>query len=773
MIFKVNWRTVLVLLMLVLLAPVFCRPPSRSSTRVPDPFGHDVLGDGETIEIYQLDMESVDGTGISVGDVVAKNVGQSSSSPSHPSQLHVHKPNGNDHIKAKNTENVGSSGEEESGRWIVKLHKPGEHVEGVSHDSFEKNLHVANEASIREFQERRKLSRQGGVPIGEATEEAELDLSVQIHHRYSNVFHGIVVSGHLVDKVFLESVLGAHSVRKDTVKSIHNQLWAKDRVDQENLPLDGAFSSQRTVANIFNAYGNANAANTDGDGHGTHCAASAAGVNIGTAPASNLYGMKVLGDDGSGLTSDIVAAVDMVISRVNSGSNRAVINMSLGGPCYGGDNTCSAESDATIEAVDAAVDAGIIVVVAAGNEYANACYSSPAAAPKAITVGGTDIQDYISSFSNFGRCVEILAPGSDVVSACSTLKDSCATDNYISMSGTSMASPLVAGVVALFLEADSGASRLDILERMYCTGTLNRVTYFDSARSNLDVYTKNILPRVPQSGADYSQCKTNLGGDCSNSCSGHGVCMPTVRGSGSNMCKCYDGYYTSDCSITAAMPSQHLCSNGLTQFTMFDDEEDGWNDAYYAIVDENTGETVSDSYDALYDGHYKGERYHCLPDGCYNLIVTEGRYHGEIAWVLGDNPGGIGGGSPWNQRYCIDSSGGNKVLTPKCDNGEIVDLVLYDSYGDGWQGSYYRIKNMVTNVWTHAGYMPYEDNYEWTHKLCLAYDACHNVYMAGIDSFPEENSWKFGGVMGDLVGGPTTAQVCVGSKPMPTAAPTT
>eukprot|EP00606_Chrysophyceae_sp_TOSAG23-5_P000734 GSChrysophyteH2.ASY1.ANO1.154.1 assembled CDS len=613
---------------------------------------------------------------------------------------------------------------------------------------------------------------------GQAAEPAE-DLGVRVHHRYNHVFHGITVSGPLVDREVLESLYGVRRVHEDMQISIKTDVpWNLDRLDQNDLPLDDSFTRaytgagvdiyiidtgldtthhafqntgvSRTVANIFSEFGDATAANTDGDGHGTHCAGTAAGQYYGAAPAANVYGMKVLSDEGSGSTGGIIDAMDAVIARVNNpstyGSNRAVINMSLGGPCDGGDTQCS--SDAL---------------------YANACYSTPASATSAITVGATRSDDYISTFSNFGACVDILSPGTDIRSACSQLVNGCmASDSYyMTMSGTSMASPLVAGVVAQFLEKHPTATRTQMLEMMYCAGPANKISYMDAARSASDAFTKNFLIAVPTSNEDFSTCSSDLGNGCTNSCSGHGVCMAQTKDSNTNVCKCFSGYYTDDCSSFARSAVTHSCSNTLTTFDMYDWGEDGWDKGYYVIKDSTTGATVSDAYDALYSGPYAGRRFHCLPDGCYDIYVAEGDYPGEIAWVFGSNGDKLfQGGAPWSQTYCVSSAG----VTPMCDGGGIVDLVVKDSYGDGWQGSYYKITHESQGI-THRGYPPYStelNNYENTHKLCLAW-GCSTLSIAGDDEYPEENSWIFGGVTGDMEGGPTTATVCV---ELPTSTPT-
>ena len=137
------------------------------------------------------------------------------------------------------------------------------------------------------------------------------------------------------------------------------------------------------------------------DPHGTHVAGTATGTTYGVAKASNLYGYKVLQSDGSGTYGGIISAIDDIIADKQRFDRPIVINMSLGGGYYVPMN----------EAVESATLEGIVVVVAAGNENTDACNSSPASAASAITVGAIDMNDNRASFSNYGACVDIWAPG--------------------------------------------------------------------------------------------------------------------------------------------------------------------------------------------------------------------------------------------------------------------------------------------------------------------------------------------------------------------------
>ena len=180
----------------------------------------------------------------------------------------------------------------------------------------------------------------------------------------------------------------------------------------------------------------------DGNGHGTHCAGTVGGSgsgNTGVAKNCALVNVRVLGDNGSGSTDGVVAGINWAS---NDHNGRGVLSMSLGG---GG----SAVMD---NAVNAASNNGLFVVVAAGNSNANACNYSPARAEEAYTVGATDVGDNRATYSNWGTCVDIFAPGSSVYSAWHT------TDStYNTISGTSMACPHVAGAAARYISEQSGS----------------------------------------------------------------------------------------------------------------------------------------------------------------------------------------------------------------------------------------------------------------------------------------------------------------------------
>jgi len=197
----------------------------------------------------------------------------------------------------------------------------------------------------------------------------------------------------------------------------------------------------------------------DNDGHGTHCAGTIGGKDYGVAKGVTLHAVKILGDDGSGSWSWFIAALDWVASK---GHRPAVLSASLGG---GG------TLQSVKVAVDQATDAGVTVVVAAGNSNSDACGFSPAYVPSAITVGATSSNDARASFSNYGSCLDIFAPGVNILSA-GHGSDSASA----SLSGTSMACPHVSGAAALLLQANSDLSPAQVSGALRARGTFSAIS---------------------------------------------------------------------------------------------------------------------------------------------------------------------------------------------------------------------------------------------------------------------------------------------------------
>jgi len=231
----------------------------------------------------------------------------------------------------------------------------------------------------------------------------------------------------------------------------------------------------------------------DAQGHGTHCAGTVGGKTFGVAPQALLHNVKVLSDSGSGDWSWSYSALDWLAT---TGERPAVASMSLGG---------SGTQSAMKVAVDTAVDSGVTVVVAGGNDNSDACGFSPAFVPKAITVGSTTEANRRSSFSNYGSCTDIWAPGSDIVSA------SYASDTGSStLSGTSMACPHVSGGAALLLQGNANLKSADIIDEMLSTAITNGIGGLKSDDTNKMLWVgagpAPVLPAPAPDTCPYDWC---------------------------------------------------------------------------------------------------------------------------------------------------------------------------------------------------------------------------------------------------------------------------
>jgi subtilisin family serine protease len=249
--------------------------------------------------------------------------------------------------------------------------------------------------------------------------------------------------------------------------------WGLDRIDQRNLPLSTTYTFTKTGAGVtayiidtgiritHNEFGGratwgakfGGGPSTDCHGHGTHVAGTVGGTTYGVAKGVSLVAVKVLNCAGSGTTTGVVSGIDWVRGRT---ARPAVANMSLGGGA----------SPTIDNAVTNAVSSGVTFAVAAGNSNANACNYSPARVATAITVGATTSTDARASYSNWGSCLDIFAPGSGITSA---WKSSDNATNTIS--GTSMATPHVTGVAALYLQGTTSVPPSQVRDALVTNGS--------------------------------------------------------------------------------------------------------------------------------------------------------------------------------------------------------------------------------------------------------------------------------------------------------------
>lgn len=274
--------------------------------------------------------------------------------------------------------------------------------------------------------------------------------------------------------------------------------WGLDRVDQRNLPLDTFYNYSTDASNVTayiidtgirTTHGQFGGRASDGydaidgslpaadcNGHGTHVAGTVGGSGYGVAKGVKLKAVRVLDCAGSGTWTQVINGVNWVAA------NRvlpAVANMSLGGSYYAPLNT----------AVQGAIGAGVTFAIAAGNSNANACSYSPASTANAITVGATTSADARASYSNYGTCLDIFAPGSSITSAWYTSDTATNT-----ISGTSMATPHVAGAAALYLASNPAATPAQVATALINASTLNKVTSPGTGSPNRLLYTGAIGP---------------------------------------------------------------------------------------------------------------------------------------------------------------------------------------------------------------------------------------------------------------------------------------
>ncbi|MEU7602324.1 S8 family serine peptidase [Streptomyces sp. NPDC040724] len=324
---------------------------------------------------------------------------------------------------------------------------------------------------------------------------------------YTSAMTGFAVPLTSLELTLVRNSLGVKSVEEDaSVQSVPmptspagmrapSNSWGQDRIDQKELPLDKSFTADGNGAGVtayildtgidynHTEFGGPDATRAtfgfdaindgrngqDCQGHGTHVAGTVAGKTYGVARKASLVSVRVLGCDGKGTWSGIIAGMDWVAKNAKQ---PAVLNGSLGGE----------RSEAVNNAATALSDAGVLPVVAAGNSSVDACNISPASAARVVTVAASNQYDEETDFSNFGRCVSLYAPGAAIVSA-------KLGGGSVALDGTSMASPHVAGVAALYKQAHPSADPGEIAEYLDSESTKDVLTSVSKSSPNRLLFT--------------------------------------------------------------------------------------------------------------------------------------------------------------------------------------------------------------------------------------------------------------------------------------------
>lgn len=338
-----------------------------------------------------------------------------------------------------------------------------------------------------------------GDLVEAALAEAAQSPETRLHHRYTAALNGFAAE--LPERAVQALLRNPHVayVEVDQVVTIDATqspaTWGIDRIDQRALPLSNSYTYNYTGAGVTAyiidtgilishtefgtraSYGydavDGSLPAADCNGHGTHVAGTVGGSTYGVAKGVSLVAVRVLDCAGSGTTTGVIAGVDWVTSNHQPGAP-AVANMSLGGGL----------STALDTAVKNSIADGVTYAIAAGNSNRDACKFSPARVPEAITVGATTNTDARASYSNYGACLDIFAPGSSITSAWYT---SITATNTIS--GTSMATPHVAGAAALYKQANPSATPQQVRDALVNNATPNVVINAGRNSPNKLLYT--------------------------------------------------------------------------------------------------------------------------------------------------------------------------------------------------------------------------------------------------------------------------------------------
>jgi len=326
--------------------------------------------------------------------------------------------------------------------------------------------------------------------------------------KFQNVFKGVMARLTEQQRAALSRNPNISFIEKDATVSlveptnVTNQLsapWGLDRIDQVT-GRDSTYTYTATGSGVtayvidtgileshsqfggrvLSGFSSISGGTSDCNGHGTHVAGTIGATTFGVAKSVSLVPVRVLDCNGSGTVSGVIAGIDWVSSQATGGLR--VANMSLGGVA----------SSAIDTAVNSLISKGVTVVVAAGNNSADACNYSPARVPAAITVAASTSSDGFASYSNRGSCVDIVAPGTSIQSAWHTSNTATNT-----ISGTSMASPHVAGAVALYFQKFGAMSPVQMDQQLKSRASVNVISSVPSGTVNVFLFTAPQITSSP------------------------------------------------------------------------------------------------------------------------------------------------------------------------------------------------------------------------------------------------------------------------------------
>ncbi len=450
---------------------------------------------------------------------------------------------------------------------------------------------------------------------GQIAEDVARQHGGQVMSVYSHALLGfsIKLPAHvaeaLADDPRVESIEEDGIVSASATQS--NPPWGLDRIDQRDRPLSASYTYTPTGSGVrayiidtgirashaqfggrvvsgFTSI-NDGRGSSDCNGHGTHVAGTVGGSTYGVAKGVTLVPVRVLDCAGNGTDAGVIAGVDWVTQNHTAGQP-AVANMSLGGGI----------SSALDTAVNNSINDGVTYAVAAGNEYsANACNVSPARVANALTVGSTTSTDTKSDFSNIGTCLDLFAPGSSIQSAWYTSDTATNT-----IDGTSMATPHVAGVAALYLQNNPSATPSAVNNAIVTSATTNRLTGIGTGSPNRLLFSG----LTPESG----------GGGVPSTCTGGTLYTGSVGFAGD-----YDLHPNGSYYYSSVSGSHKGCLAGPTSGADLDLYLQKWNGSSWVIV--ARGETATSNETVTYSGtagYYRWQVYAYSGSGSYNLWIV-------------------------------------------------------------------------------------------------------------------------------------------------------